>query len=84
MPGRDLPGTFVPLPLPLSAPLHLECDACEMAPDWRARGQRLKAFVVDNFLPIAFTVAIVWALAWPAPGEAVIKVTVRLKGELRA
>lgn len=45
--------------------------------DWRARGRRLKKFVIDNFLPLAFLVAIVWALAWPAPGEAVIGVSVR-------
>lgn len=48
-----------------------------MAADWRARGRRLQRFVVDNFLPLAFAVAIIWALAWPVPGKAVISVTVR-------
>ena len=45
--------------------------------DWKARGKRVKKFVIDNFLPLAFLVAIVWALAWPVPGKAVISVTVR-------
>ncbi|KAL4419051.1 hypothetical protein ABPG77_010330, partial [Micractinium sp. CCAP 211/92] len=44
--------------------------------DWRARGRRVKRFVIDNFLPLAFAVAIIWALAWPVPGKAVISVTI--------
>ena len=51
-------------------------DLLTMA-DWRALGGRLKTCVIDNFLLLAFLVAIVWALVWPAPGEAVIGVTVR-------
>lgn len=50
--------------------------------DWRARGRRVKRFVIDNFLPLAFAVAIIWALAWPVPGKAVISVTVRGGGRL--
>ncbi|KAL4439853.1 hypothetical protein ABPG75_002854 [Micractinium tetrahymenae] len=51
------------------------------APDWPARRRRVKKFVIDNFLPLAFAVAIIWALAWPVPGRAVISVTI-LNGEV--
>jgi sodium/bile acid cotransporter 7 len=37
---------------------------------------RVRAFVVAQFLPLSFLVAVVIALAWPAPGAAVLSVTV--------
>jgi sodium/bile acid cotransporter 7 len=37
---------------------------------------RARAFVVAQFLPLCFLVAVVIALAWPAPGTAVLSVTV--------
>ncbi|EFN59401.1 hypothetical protein CHLNCDRAFT_49947 [Chlorella variabilis] len=49
--------------------------------DWKAVGKRTKKFVIDNFLPLSFLVAIIWALAWPAPGKAVINVTI-MDGEI--
>lgn len=36
----------------------------------------LKAFVVQNFLPLAFLVAIAFALIYPVPGKAVVGVKV--------
>jgi sodium/bile acid cotransporter 7 len=36
-----------------------------------------QAFVLKHFLPIAFAIALTWALAWPMPGRAVALVTVR-------
>lgn len=45
--------------------------------DWKAVRARVGKFIVDNFLPLCFAVAIIWALAWPAPGKAVVGVTVR-------
>ncbi|KXZ49470.1 hypothetical protein GPECTOR_21g696 [Gonium pectorale] len=32
-------------------------------------GQRVKAFIIKNYLPIAFLVALGLALAWPVPGK---------------
>jgi sodium/bile acid cotransporter 7 len=49
-----------------------------MAIDWRAVRARVSKFIIDNFLPLSFAVAIIWALSWPAPGKAVVGVTVSL------
>lgn len=35
-----------------------------------------RKFVVDNFLPVCFLAAIVLALAWPYPGQQVMRVTI--------
>ena len=54
------------------------CRAASRMVEWKKVGRRLQAFVVDNYLPLSFLVVIVWALAWPAPGLAVVSVTVSL------
>ncbi|KAL4859479.1 putative sodium/metabolite cotransporter BASS4 [Chlorella vulgaris] len=46
------------------------------AVDWKKVWARISKFIVTNFLPLSFLVAIIWALAWPAPGKACIEVTI--------
>jgi hypothetical protein len=52
------------------------------AVDWKKVWARISKFIVTNFLPLSFLVAIVWALAWPAPGKACIEVTVSVAATL--
>ena len=44
---------------------------------WRAHAKTAQGVLVTHFLPIIFFVAILWAMLWPAPGKAVVEVTVR-------
>lgn len=37
-----------------------------------------RAFILQHYLPIVFAVALAWALAFPAPGQAVVGITVSL------
>ncbi|KAK9917371.1 hypothetical protein WJX75_003627 [Coccomyxa subellipsoidea] len=38
---------------------------------WMRHLQAMKAFVITNYLPLAFLVALVWAMSWPEPGKVV-------------
>lgn len=38
-----------------------------------SRLERARKFSIKNVLPLGFLVALIWALAWPAPGKAVAK-----------
>lgn len=38
--------------------------------------QKRRAFVVENYLPIAFAVALTFALAYPVPGTFLVRITV--------
>ncbi|PNH05789.1 putative sodium/metabolite cotransporter BASS4, chloroplastic [Tetrabaena socialis] len=35
-----------------------------------------RTFVVENYLPLAFAVALTWALAWPVPGRFLVRIVV--------
>ena len=43
---------------------------------WKDRIAKVKAFVVENWLPLIFAVAITIALAYPYPGQVVVSVVV--------
>ena len=44
-----------------------------MASEVQSRCERARLFCIRNFLPLGFLVALVWALVWPLPGEAISK-----------
>ncbi|KAG2499005.1 hypothetical protein HYH03_003191 [Edaphochlamys debaryana] len=52
----------------------------ETKPDWKAvwrpRLERAQTFVVENYLPIAFAVALTFALAYPVPGSFLVHIVV--------
>ena len=39
----------------------------------QSRCERARLFCIRNFLPLGFLVALVWALAWPLPGDVISK-----------
>ena len=39
----------------------------------QSRWERRRVFCIKNILPLGFLLVLVWALAWPAPGQAVGK-----------
>ena len=41
-----------------------------------------RAFILQHYLPIVFAVALAWALAFPAPGQAVVGITVSYASEM--
>lgn len=41
-----------------------------------SRVERARLFCIKNVLPLGFLIVLIWALAWPAPGEAVAEPTV--------
>ncbi|KXZ41843.1 hypothetical protein GPECTOR_263g673 [Gonium pectorale] len=45
-------------------------------PAWKQRLERVQTFVVENYLPIAFAVALTFALAYPVPGRFLVNIVV--------
>jgi solute carrier family 10 (sodium/bile acid cotransporter), member 7 len=43
---------------------------------WKPAAKRVQAFVITYYLPLAFAVAVIWAMAWPSPGKAVASVVI--------
>ncbi|KAG2437250.1 hypothetical protein HXX76_005913 [Chlamydomonas incerta] len=41
-----------------------------------SRWEKVRLFLIKNFLPLAFLVALTWALAWPVPGRYLAQITV--------
>ncbi|EFJ40825.1 hypothetical protein VOLCADRAFT_99308 [Volvox carteri f. nagariensis] len=48
----------------------------EETPRWKQRLQNVQTFVVENYLPIAFAVALTFALAYPVPGRFLVNIVV--------
>ncbi|PNW87393.1 hypothetical protein CHLRE_02g147450v5 [Chlamydomonas reinhardtii] len=41
-----------------------------------SRWEKFRLFIIKNFLPLAFLIALTWALAWPVPGRYLAEITV--------
>ncbi|GIL46904.1 hypothetical protein Vafri_3772 [Volvox africanus] len=51
-------------------------DASKNVPLWKQRLGKVQDFVVENYLPIAFAVALTFALAYPVPGRFLVNIVV--------
>ncbi|GLC37781.1 hypothetical protein PLESTM_000647600 [Pleodorina starrii] len=51
-------------------------DGPKKPPLWKQRLEKIQAFVVENYLPIAFAVALTFALAYPVPGRFLVNIVV--------
>ncbi|GIL70758.1 hypothetical protein Vretimale_3844 [Volvox reticuliferus] len=51
-------------------------DATKKVPLWKQRLEKVQDFVVENYLPIAFAVALTFALAYPVPGRFLVNIVV--------
>lgn len=74
--ARDAHVTSLPAShLRLSTPMELhDYVVNRVAPDIVDAHHRL--FIIKNFLPLAFLIALTWALAWPVPGRYLAEITV--------
>ncbi|EIE20487.1 hypothetical protein COCSUDRAFT_43922 [Coccomyxa subellipsoidea C-169] len=68
---RDEPALAPRIEAQRPVPLVQATQSAAAGQLWVRRLQAVKAFVITNYLPLAFLVALVWALSWPQPGKTV-------------